>query len=181
MSEKNRWRAFLSDWTNPASTLSSVAVVVGLPFLWIQINDNSSAVRASAASSANEALQSWYRDIGTDPETSELWYRAMTSSEPLENHEEFQFLMLTHAGFLAFQNSYFLEREGTIDKVTLEAITAAVRAIQDLPGMERYWPQRKSYLHSGFVEYVEGLIGQPGSNKDDIYHRQNLDVPVGVE
>jgi hypothetical protein len=80
MTKEKRWWASLSTWTNLASIVSSVAVVVGLPFLWIQIDDNSSAVRASAASAANEALQGWYRDIGTDPETSELWYRAMTSS-----------------------------------------------------------------------------------------------------
>jgi len=71
------------------------------------------------------ALQSWYLEIGTDQRTSKLFYTALISVEALSNEEEFQFLMMLHDAFLAFQNSYLLAEEGTIDLELREAITAA--------------------------------------------------------
>ena len=39
--------------------------------------------------------------------------------------------------FLAFQNSYLLAEEGTIDAELREAITAAILGVKSLPGMRR--------------------------------------------
>ena len=115
------------------------------------------------------ALQSWYLEIGSDQQTSQLFYRALTSEEALSREEEFQFLMMLHGAFLAFQNSYLLAEEGTIDTELREAITAAILGVKSLPGMTRYWRQRKSYLHSGFTDYVDRLLEQETDVSVDIY------------
>jgi len=114
-------------------------------------------------------LQNWYLQIGSDRETSERFYAALTSETPLSNQEEFQFLMMLHGAFLAFQNSYLLAEEGTIDTDLREAITAAILGVKTLPGMKRYWRQRRSYLHSGFAEYVDQLLLQETDVTVDIY------------
>jgi len=77
--------------------------------------------------------------------------------------------MMLHGAFLAFQNSYLLAEEGTIDAELREAITAAILGIKALPGMERYWRQRRSYLHSGFADYVDQLLEQESDVTVDIY------------
>lgn len=77
--------------------------------------------------------------------------------------------MMMHGAFLAFQNSYLLAEEGTIDAELREAITAALMGVKETPGMRRYWRQRKSYLHSGFVEYVDQLLEQESDVTVDIY------------
>jgi hypothetical protein len=30
--------------------------------------------------------------------------------------------------------------------------------VKDLPGIDRYWSQRRGFLHSGFANYVDGLL-----------------------
>ncbi len=77
--------------------------------------------------------------------------------------------MMLHGAFLAFQNSYLLAEEGTIDAELREAITAAILGVKELPGMRRYWRQRKSYLHSGFADYVDELLKQESDVSVDIY------------
>jgi len=162
-------RLKLSEWASIAEIIGAFAVVISLLYVGVQVNDSTSAVRAASANDVNVALQSWYLEIGTDQQTSELFYTALISEEALSNEEEFQFLMMLHGAFLAFQNSYLLAEEGTIDIELREAITAAIVGIKNLPGMRRYWRQRKSYLHSGFADYVDQLLQQEMEVSVDIY------------
>jgi hypothetical protein len=62
-----------------------------------------------------------------------------------------------------------LAEEGTIDHELREAITAAILGVRSLPGMRRYWRQRRSYLHSGFADYVDQLLEQDTEVTVDIY------------
>jgi hypothetical protein len=159
----------LAEYAHIAEIIGAFAVVISLLYVGVQVNDSASAVRAASANDVNVALQSWYLDIGTNQQTSELFYEALTSEEALSNEKEFQFLMMLHGAFLAFQNSYLLAEEGTIDTELREAITAAIVGIKELPGMRRYWRQRRSYLHSGFVDYVDQLLDQEIDVTVDIY------------
>lgn len=163
----------LKQWASVAEIIGAFAVVISLLYVGVQVNDSASAVRAASANDVNVALQSWYLQIGSDQQTSELFYEALVSEEALENEEEFQFLMMLHGAFLAFQNSYLLAEEGTIDTELREAITAAIVGIKELPGTRRYWRQRKSYLHSGFAAYVDQLLEQDMEVTVDIYRDQS--------
>jgi len=152
-----------------AEIVGAFAVVISLIYVGVQVNDSAGAVRAASANDANVAVQSWYQQIGSDQQTSEIFYEALTSEEALSNQEEFQFLMIFHAVFLAFQNSYLLAEEGTIDVELREALTGGILGVKDTPGMRRYWRQRKSYLHSDFADYVDQLIKQETNPSMDIY------------
>jgi hypothetical protein len=165
----------LKEWASVAEIVGAFAVVISLLYVGVQVNDSASAVRAASANDVNVALQSWYLEIGTDQQTSELFYRALTSEEALSNEEEFQYLMMLHGAFLAFQNSYLLAEEGTIDTELREAITAAIVGIKQLPGMRRYWRQRRSYLHSGFSAYVDQLLEQDIEVTVDIYREPQIE------
>lgn len=165
----------LKEWASVAEIIGAFAVVISLIYVGVQVNDSASAVRAASANDVNVALQSWYLEIGTDQQTSALFYRALTSEEALANEEEFQYLMMLHGAFLAFQNSYLLAEEGTIDTELREAITAAIVGIKQLPGMRRYWRQRKSYLHSGFAAYVDQLLEQDIEVTVDIYREPQIE------
>ena len=105
-----------------------------------------------------------------------MWLNAMTSPEPLSTHDEFQFMMSMHAVLLGMQNSYFLSQEGTLDAEFREAITTALVAVKDLPGMDRYWRQRRGFLHTGFAEYVDRLLAQDAIETLDMYKRSDVAV-----
>jgi len=112
--------------------------------------------------------------MGSNREASDLWFNAMTSPEPLPTHDEFQIMMMMHAVLLGMQNSYLLAQEGTIDTEFREGITTALVAVKDLPGMMRYWRQRRDFFHSGFAEYVDGLLAREAIETLDMYKRPDL-------
>jgi len=165
----------LSELASMAEIIGAFAVVISLIYVGVQVNDSAGAVRSAPANDANVALQNWYLQIGSDQQTSELFYEALTSEEALPNQQEFQFLMMLHGAFLAFQNSYLLAEEGTIDTKLREAITAAIIGVKELPGTRRYWRQRKSYLHSGFADYVDNLLKRESDVSVDIYRLPEAD------
>ena len=152
-----------------AEIIGAFAVVISLIYVGVQVNDSAIAVRSASANDANVALQNWYMQIGSDQQTSGLFYEGLTSKEPLPNKEEFQFLMMFHGAFLAMQNSYLLAEEGTIDIDLREALTSVLLGVKDTPGMRRYWQQRKSTLHSDFADYVDELLEEKTIPDMDIY------------
>ena len=169
-------RSRLSDIAHLAEIVGALAVVVSLVYVGIQVNDSVGASRSASVNDANVALQSWYQELGTNQQASALFYRGLMSGEALPATEEFQFLMTFHAVFLAFQNSYWLTEEGTLDPELLESLTAAILGVKDTPGMSRYWRQRKSYLNASFSEYVERLLDRETNPSMDIY-RDTVAVP----
>ena len=159
----------LTDLASIAQVIGALAVVVSLVYVAIQVKSSSSAVRAASGTSANAAVQSWYLELGSNQQASDLYIRAMTSPDPLGREEEFQFIVMTHALMLAFQNSYFLERERTIDAELREAMTVTFMGVKDLPGFRRYWRQRRSYFLKGFADYADGLVARPSVETLDVY------------
>jgi len=161
----------LSEWGSVAEIVGAVAVIVSLIYVGYQVNVNTSAIRSAAANDASVAMQTWYLEMGSNRQSSDMWFNAMTSPEPLATHDEFQFMMMMHAVLLGMQNSYLLSREGTIDIEFREGITIAIVAVKDLPGMRRFWRQRKGFFHSGFAEYVDGLLAREAIETLDMYKR----------
>ena len=167
-------RLKLSEWASVAEIIGAAAVIVSLVYVGYQVNDNTSAIRSAAANDASVGMQSWYLEMGSNREASDLWFNAMTSPEPLPTHDEFQFMMMHHAVMLGFQNSYLLVQEGTLDADYRDSITFALVAVKDLPGMGRYWRQRRGFLHRGFAEYVDGLLERDSVETLDMYKTAEL-------
>ena len=158
---------------NYADVIGGVAVIVSLIYVGIKVNHGTTAIRSSAANDATVAMQSWYLEMGSNRQASDIWFNAMTSPNPLETHDEFQFMMSMHAVMLGMQNSYLLTREGTLDEEFSEAITTAIVAVKDLPGMDRYWSQRRGFFHSEFAGYVDDLLLQDAIKTLDMYKRSS--------
>lgn len=174
-------RLKLNEWASVAEIVGAAAVIISLVYVGFQVSSNTSAIRSAAANDASVAMQSWYLEMGSNREASDLWFNAMTSPEPLPAHDEFQFMMMMHAVLLGMQNSYLLSQEGTIDEEFREGITTALVAVKDLPGMTRYWRQRRNFFHSGFADYVDGLLAREAIETLDMYKRSDLSSATDAE
>ena len=159
----------LKQWASFAEIIGALAVVISLVYVGIQVNDSAGAVRSASANDANVALQAFYLQVGADRETSSTMYRGLMSEQALTNEEEYQFLMMLHGAFLGFQNSYLLVEEGTLDEELLNSLNTTVANVHQLPGMKRYWKQRRSYLHPGFAEWVDRVSVQGTETTMDLY------------
>ena len=159
------------EWGAFGELVGGFAIIVSLIYVGVQVKGSARASRSAAANDATVSLQSWYLEIGSNRQASELWFNAMTSPEPLSSRDESQFMLLAHAAMLGFQNSYLLSQEGTLDREILEVLTAGIMAVKDLPGMERYWRQRRNSFRGGFLKYVDDLLAGDPTEIQDMYKR----------
>ncbi len=64
----------LSEVASMAEIIGAFAVVISLIYVGVQVNDSAGAVRSASANDANVAVQNWYLQIGSDQQTSDLFY-----------------------------------------------------------------------------------------------------------
>jgi len=131
------------------------AVIATLIYLAQQIKDSARASRSAAVTDATNAIQALYQELGTNPQSSEHFLKGLTDYDSMSESEQFRWLMLMHSWFIAFQRSFFLSREGTLDASLRDSIGTALLAVNHLPGLKQYWQQRKSFFQPEFVDWVE--------------------------
>jgi hypothetical protein len=152
-----------------AEMFGALAILVTLIYLAIQVKDGARASRSAAVTDATTAMQSFYEQLGSNREASDLFLHGLRDPEALPEDRRFQFLMLMHSCFLGFQRSYFLAREGTLDLELRDSIGTAIEAVNHLPGMHMYWRQRRRFFQDEFVSWVEKLLEKPSASEMDAY------------
>ena len=79
----------LSEFANLAEIIGAFAVVVSLIYVGVQVDDSNSAVRSASVNDANVAVQEWYMQIGSDEQTSRLFYKSLMTDEVMSNETNY--------------------------------------------------------------------------------------------
>ncbi|VAV97764.1 hypothetical protein MNBD_ALPHA05-2152 [hydrothermal vent metagenome] len=148
----------LSSLSQIAEIIAAIAVVVTFIFVGLEVRANTRATRSSAAHDAMSGMREFFMLLGANEQASIVWFRGITDPEALSPEETLQFFALIHSAFLAFQSSYSMTAEGTLDPELRDSITSSVAAVKDLPGFKKYWAERKDFFKAGFREYIDDII-----------------------
>ncbi len=71
--------------------------------------------------------------------------------------------------FLAFQNSYYLAREGTLDDRINQSLTEVIVGVKDQPGFQLFWRQRKAIFFPEFQDYVDTAMSADRRVSEGLY------------
>jgi hypothetical protein len=159
----------LEQLANIAEIFGMLIVAITLIYLTVQMRQNIRATRSATANDSVSMVSAWYTEIGNSEQSSALFYNAMADPEARTPEEWVQFVMLVHGIFLAFQNSYYLAREGTLDDRITQTINVAIVGIKDQPGFQLYWRQRKAIFYPEFQDYVETVMSSDHRVSEGIY------------
>ena len=158
----------LGNWALIAEIVGSVAVVVSLVFVGVQLRANTSATRSATASAASSATTAWYNAMGTSAQASALFFDFMNDPHSLTPADRLQAVFVVHGALVNFQTSFMLANEGTLDNQIKDAILEAVVVVKDKPGFRYYWEQRRAFFYDAFQEYVEQLMKVERATSNDI-------------
>ncbi len=159
----------LEQLANIAEVFGVLIVAITLIYLTVQMRQNIRATRSATANESVSMVVAWYREIGNSERSSGLFYNALADPEALTPEEWYQFVMITHGLLLAFQNSYYLAREGTLDDRINQSITEALIGVKDLPGFRLFWRQRKVLFFPEFQDYVDTTISTDRRHSEGVY------------
>ncbi len=124
----------VNHWLTLATNL---AVVVGIGFLVIEVQQNTAAIRGQASIAVNDSLASLDRAIYADAELTEIWIRGRESLDNLDpvERERFVKFVLERLNLAVYIEE--LERTGSAD-VHIQWIDIVSREIRDQPGIREF-------------------------------------------
>jgi hypothetical protein len=146
--------------------VASIAVVISLIFVGLQVRDNTVATQAasyqaSAAYSADILLA-----VAENPEKARI-FNAYVFEDPhnLSADETLQAQYLLSAALRGLENIYIQHQAGMLSEAGWAAREPTVRGLVMAPGYEKFLSSSNAVTHGGpFMEYVEGIRAESNSN-----------------
>lgn len=153
-------RSALADLTE---IVSSVAILVTLVYLTIEINQNTSAMNAQTRQAVLDAAQFELQMTVERPQI----LRNITGSHSLTEEEQIQIDSLLTLTLRAREFSWLQFQDGTIDELQWNTEYAVLKSLLDSDRSRLWWNNLGRYVFGGeFVEFVDQTLEEnPATNR----------------
>jgi hypothetical protein len=136
-----------------AQIVAAVGVIASLFYLAVQIRQNTRSMRAVVV----DALTRGIAEIlsGQTPETLRGFARVMENLERASDDDRLRALPQFFALFKLFENAWFQQRQGTLDREQWQGWDAYIRTYYHHEGIKTWWRMRRAAFAPGFRDYLE--------------------------
>ena len=141
---------------------ANFGVLVGIIFLALEIQQNTTMMRASTRDSMTQQLTEWQLAIATDPETAQLYQKGNTEGfGGLERTqaENISYGLIANSIFRIWENEFYQYRLGLFDDH--EFIPRMERWEQNLRSNSGYrdvWSFTRSQFSTDFQQLIDSFI-----------------------
>jgi hypothetical protein len=141
-----------------AATVSSVAVIVSLIYLAVQIRQNTRATRASTYQSVVMHGGAMLRSLMENPELSDLLIKGGQFPGDLTPGETVRFASFASSVFRYFDSLYYHSRRGTMEQAQWSGFDRFLREVLVSKGLVAWWAEHKHIFDAQFISYVDGVL-----------------------
>ena len=151
--------------------LGTIAVVVSLVYLAVQIRNQSRETRLSTINNSLAEWNSLLAVIANNPELADIWNRGLKNEE-LPEGEEVRFRAFANSYFRVIEGLYLQHLEGRLDSRIWKGVGNGATEILIASGLRRFWGHRKNWYCPEFREFVESTFKSSESTSDSIYRHE---------
>jgi hypothetical protein len=137
--------------------LGSIAVVVTLAYLAIQIRQNTQSNRTAAIQTMAAQDSSWLSGVAQDGELSEILGRGWRDFAGLAPVEQGRFAALMSQVCRQYDSQLHLWRDGAIPEGLWTASLNTLRFVHAQTGFRQWWTSAKQLYSADFQALVDGL------------------------
>jgi hypothetical protein len=146
----------LSDLASIGTLVSSVAVLVSLAYLSVQIRQSTKHSRAAMGHARTTRVVDSNYQL-TDPALAALVVKGRTGVEDLDEIEVARFLAFARATYWNAEDTFLLHRAGLLDESAFESFSRAHRGMMSAPGMRVSWRYVRANFAPEFRAYMDDL------------------------
>ncbi len=147
----------LATLVNIASLVSSIAVLVSLIYLALQIRQGARNQRSQMDRGRSRQVGEWLQFIaGAD--TAPLILRGHAADPSLSAVERQRYLWSMYPLFLHFEDSYFQHREGMLGEGQYASILGHLRSQCSTPGFRKLWQHIRARFPADFAAFIDGVM-----------------------
>jgi hypothetical protein len=149
----------LSDLASLGSFVSSVAVVITLVFLLLQMRQTDRNQRAAIgmgrATRANDLFA-----MLINPDVTRILTKVYRCDEDLNEIETYTYMYLSAAQLTNYEDTYIHHRAGLLDNDVWETEESIIRFQSSMPSFHAVWPLVRGLYGEEFRRYIENIIAQ---------------------
>jgi hypothetical protein len=138
-----------------AQLIAAIGVIVSLFYLAAQIRQNTRSMRAVVVDSLAHSLVDLLGPHAQNPESLRAFSAVTENWDAATEEDRARTLPFIFATFKLFENAWFQQRQGTLDRQQWEGWDAYIRIYYHRPGVKTWWSMRRAAFAPGFRNYLE--------------------------
>lgn len=154
----------LADWAAVSTIASSIAVVVSLLLLYVQLQkidkqiieshkNQRAIINQTAMQVGSEQIQ-----FLADPHRAALLGRAVVGDMDFSTADQIQLALILRLNLIALQDMHFQLDQGLIDSVTVASLSRATERVLTMPIFRTIWQRERGLYSSTVAAYVDQFI-----------------------
>lgn len=145
-----RW----TKWSSIAELLSSIAILVTLVFLTIEIRQNTVAIQANSLDGALAGDLRLLDNLVQDPDLWFLYYKdELTDADKVRLYHHL-------AAFMRVQErNWLLHRSGALDEAEFATYQSGFVGTLLAPNPRKWWGNLQATTNPGFASYINEILG----------------------
>ena len=140
-----------------AQIIASVALVISLVYVAVQVQQNTQAMRLAAGNYAAEQARTLFL-VSASPEHRELVFKAWQDPNSVDGIEKFGYFGIMHDYFRTLENVYYQQIDGALDPRLWDGLYRSISFLMTLHGIRHYWNQRQDWYSSDFQSFIDRVM-----------------------
>jgi hypothetical protein len=158
----------LQDLANLGEFISSVAVIVSLVYLAIQVRQNTASIRTENFARALERVSAMQSLLFENGELARLQAQGVLDPCTLTPKERLQLTWWLSEAFGAFEFMFHQAQSGALPDEVWSRWSATTAWWVSFPGVQAWWQSRPTPFSQGFTSFVDGLIRDGGFDSEAV-------------
>lgn len=142
-----------------AESLGAIGVVVSLIYLAIQIQRNTSAIRANTAQQVTNRGGEIAEAVATQADLADIQRRGLVEPDSLTAAEKFRFSHIMNSIFRAYENMDYQHRIGLLDDDIWTGLDNNLKKVVKQPGFREWWRSAGDGYNQEFQNRINAIVG----------------------
>jgi len=143
---------------NAGEMIGGVGVILSLVYLAAQIRQNTRSVRTGNYQDVVATAATLSATVGSNAETSRIFWGGLTEPDSLTLEESRQFAMLLTTLFRVYENLFYQHHENMLDTVIWTGWSKNALQVFWLPGAQVWWQRWRETYHPDFRAFLESSV-----------------------
>ena len=141
--------------------IANFGVIVGIAFLALEIEQNTTAMKAQTRNALSEQQTEWLLEVGLSEEARNLIFRGnqFQDAADLQGPDGLGYSFLMQSNLRMWENEYYQYKLGLFDDEEFKPRVDRWRFIASNPGRKVVWAAARAGYSPGFRELMDKIHG----------------------
>jgi hypothetical protein len=140
-----------------AQIIGSVAVVLSVLYLAVQVHQGNRVARLAAQDAAATSLRDVTKPLAENAELARIWRAGLENLQSLPAEEQARFFHCVYQFLKAFETIHFHHASGLMEEQVWRGWCGLLEHYIASPGVEHYWTRRQDLFSARFRDFVNQL------------------------